>query len=324
MIRRSLLPTVVVLCLVLSIGGIVSAQTYPQRAIKIVVPFPAGGANDTVARVLAQALSSRLGQPVIIENQGGAGGTIGARLVATASPDGYTLLMVVPTTTFGTAPILYNLSYSPIKAFDPVGLIGVDKLIMVTEPSVPVEAIHDLVRYSKANPSKLSYGSATGVAPHFLMELFKMRSGATIAHVPYRGGAPMVSDLLGGQIQVAINNKSVLLPHILERKLRPIAVLSADRWPELPSVPTLLETGYADAPHDTMFGLVAPSSTPIASIGILSSAINEALRAPEVRTSFAKLGVEPKAGTPEEFAGLIATEAPRWAEIVRLTGVKLD
>ena len=273
---------------------------------------------------MAQALSSRLGQPVIIENHGGAGGTLGARLVATANPDGYTLLMVVPTTTFGTAPILYKLNYNPMKAFDPVGLIGVDKLILVAEPSVPVETAHDVVQYSKANPSKLSYGSAIGIAPHFMMELFKIRSGAKITHVPYRGGAPMISDLLGGQIQFAINNKSVLLPHILERKLRPIAVLSADRWPELPSVPTLLEAGYADVPHDTMFGLVAPSGTPTTSIGILSSAMNEALRAPEVRASFARLGVEAKAGTAEEFAALIAAEAPRWAEIVRLTGIKLD
>jgi tripartite-type tricarboxylate transporter receptor subunit TctC len=134
----------------------------------------------------------------------------------------------------------------------------------------------------------------------------------------------MINDLLGGHIQVAINNKSVLLPHILERKLRPIAVLSAERWLELPTVPTLLEAGYADVPHDTMFGLVAPLGTPITSIGILSSAINEALGAPEVRTSFAKLGVEPKAGTPDEFADLITTEVPRWAEIVRLTSIKLD
>ena len=201
MIRaRNLLPTTVALCFALNIGGIVSAQNYPQRPIKIVVPFPAGGANDTVARVMAQALSSRLGQPVIIENHGGAGGTLGARLVATANPDGYTLLMVVPTTTFGTAPILYKLNYNPMKAFDPVGLIGVDKLILVAEPSVPVETAHDVVQYSKANPSKLSYGSAIGIAPHFMMELFKIRSGAKITHVPYRGGAPMISDLLGGQI----------------------------------------------------------------------------------------------------------------------------
>jgi tripartite-type tricarboxylate transporter receptor subunit TctC len=321
---RNLLLLVGALCCAFSNYRTVSAQGYPQRPIKIVVPFPAGGANDTVARVLAQDLSSRLGQPVIVENQAGAGGTLGARFVATANPDAYTLLMVVPTTVFGTAPVLYKLNYDPQRAFDPIGLIAADKLIMVGAPSIPTAEVRELVQYSKANPDKLNYGSAIGIVPHFLMELFKIRSGAKIVHVPYRGGAPMISDLLGGQIQMTINNKSVLLPHILAGNLKPIAVLSADRWPELRNVPTLIETGYADFPHDALFGLVAPSGTPRASIRILHSAITEALHAPAVRASFAKLGVEPKGGSSEEFAKLIADDAPRWAEIVKITGIKLD
>jgi tripartite-type tricarboxylate transporter receptor subunit TctC len=300
------------------------SQGFPQRPIKLVVPFPAGGANDTAARLVAQGLSSRIGQNVIVENQGGAGGTIGARQVATAPPDGHTLLMVVPTNTFGTAPLLYKLDYDPMKAFAPVAMVAADKPVMATIPAVPVKTVQELVRYAKANPGKLNYGSAIGIGPHFLVELFKIRAGVDIVHIPYRGGAPMIADLLGGQIQLTVNNKSVLLPHILEGRLKPLAVTAAERWSELPDVPTLIEAGYMDAPFDALFGIVAPAGTPATAINTVNAAINEALRAPETRASFAKLGIEPRMGTPEDFAKVIAVEAPKWAEIVRITGIKVE
>ncbi len=305
-------------------ADVASAQSYPDRPIKLVAPFPAGGATDTSARLVAQAMSSRLGQSVIVENQAGAGGTIGARQVANASPDGYSLLMVAATNTFGTAKLLYKLDYDPVKAFIPVAMVVIDRQVMVTTPSMPAKTVPDLVRYAKANPGKLNYGNAIGIAPHFLMEMFKLRTGADIVHVPYRGGAPMIADLLGGQIQMTINGKSVLLPHIREGRLRPLAVTSAERWPELPDVPTLLEAGYMDSPYDTLFGVVAPTGTPAAVIDKLNAAINEGLRAPETRASFARLGIEPKPGTPQDFAAIIAEEAPKWADIVRLTGIKAE
>jgi tripartite-type tricarboxylate transporter receptor subunit TctC len=320
----------VALALIVAVGLMSSfvrtawAQSYPQRPIKLVVPFPAGGSNDTAARIVAQGLSSTLGQPVIIENQAGAGGTIGAKQVATANPDGHNLLMVVPTNLFGTASLLYKLDYNPAQAFVPVGMVAADDLVMAISPLVPAATIQDFVRYAKANPGKLNYGSATGIAPHFLVELFKIKSGVNIVHVPYRGGAPMIADLLGGQIQMTVNGKSVLLPHILDGKLRALAVTNAKRWPELPGVPTLVEAGYLDFSHETLFGIVAPAGTPGTVISTLNSAINHVLDSPDVRATFAKLGLDPRPGTPQDFANIIAAEAPRWAEIVKITGIKLD
>ncbi len=299
------------------------AQAYPDKPIKLVVPFPPGGATDTAGRLVAQALQSKLGQTVVIENQGGAGGTIGARQVATAAPDGYTLMMAAATSTFGTQPVLYKLDFNPAKAFVPVATVVVDKQVMVVNPSLPVKTVQEFVQYAKANPGKLNYGSAIGIIPHFIVELFKIKTGTNIVHVPYRGGAPMITDLLGGQIQMTVNGKSVLMPHIQAGKMRAIAVASPERWPELPDVPTLHEAGYLDAPYDTLFGVVAPTGTPAAIISKVNGAINDGLRSPEIRASLAKLGIDPKISTPEEFAAFIAEDAPRWAEIVRLTGIKV-
>jgi tripartite-type tricarboxylate transporter receptor subunit TctC len=275
----------------------------------------------------------RLGQPrpgAILSGAGGqagravsAGGIIGARQVATASPDGYTLLMVSAANTFGTVPRLYKLDYDPLKAFVPVAMAAVERQVLVVTPSLPVKSLPELVQYAKANPGTLSYGSAIGIVPHFLMELFKIKSGADILHVPYRGAAPMITDLLSGQIQMTINAKSALLPSIQAGKLRALAVTSAERWPELPEVPTMIEARYLDDPYETLFGLVAPAGTPAAAIDKLNAAVNAGLGSPEMRASLARLGIEPRSGTAAEFAAIIAGEAPKWAEIVRITGIKV-
>jgi tripartite-type tricarboxylate transporter receptor subunit TctC len=314
---------VVAAVLALGFAGLAEGQSFPERPIKLVVPFPAGGATDTSARLVAQGMSSRLGQSVVIENQSGAGGIIGARQVATANPDGYTLLMVSAANTFGTAPLLYKLDYDPLKAFEPVAMAAIERQVLVVTPSLPVKTLQELVEYAKANPGKLNYGSSTGIIPHFLMELFKIRSGADILHVPYRGGGPMIIDLLAGQIEMTINAKSALLPHIQAGKLRPLAVTAAERWRELPGVPTMTEAGYLEAPYDALFGLVAPAGTPAAVIDKLNAAINEGLKAPDIRARFAKVGIEPKTGTAGEFAAIIAEEAPKWVEIVRTSGIKV-
>jgi tripartite-type tricarboxylate transporter receptor subunit TctC len=303
-------------------AGIAHAQSYPDRPIKLVVPFPAGGATDTSSRLVAQRMQAGLGQTIIIENQGGAGGTIGTRQVAHAPADGYTLLMG-SIGTFGSQPLLYKLDFDPRKAFVPVATTVVDKIVLVVRPSLPVKTVDELVRLAKANPGKLNYGNAIGIGPQLVAELFKVKSGTNIVHVPYRGGAPMISDLLAGQIDMTINGKSVLLPHIQAGKLRALAVTGAARWPELPDVPTLVEAGYLDAPYDAMFGIVAPAGTPALVIERLNAVINEGLRSPEMRASLRQLGIEPAITTPQEFSAIIAEEIPKWAEVVRITGVKV-
>jgi len=298
-------------------------QSYPAKPIKLVVPFPAGGATDTAARLVAQQLQIGLGQTVVIENQGGAGGSIGARQVATAAPDGYTLMMG-SLSTFGTHPVLYKLDYDPMKAFAPVASAVVDKLVMVAGPSLQVKTIQELVAYAKANPGKLNYGNAIGIGPHFTAEMFKIKAGVDIVHIPYRGGAPMISDLIAGQIHMTINGKSVLLQHIGAGKVRPLAVTSAHRWTDYPEVPTLLEVGYLDLPYDTLFGVVAPAGTPATIVAKLNATINDGLRSIETRAALDRLGIEPLITTSEEFAALIAEEAPKWAEAVRQTGIKVE
>jgi tripartite-type tricarboxylate transporter receptor subunit TctC len=267
-------------------------------------------------------MQAGLGQTIIIENQGGAGGTIGTRQVAHAPADGYTLLMG-SIGTFGSQPLLYKLDFDPRKAFVPVATTVVDKIVLVVRPSLPVKTVDELVRLAKANPGKLNYGNAIGIGPQLVAELFKVKSGTNIVHVRYRGGAPMISDLLAGQIDMTINGKSVLLPHIQAGKLRALAVTGAARWPELPDVPTLVEAGYLDAPYDAMFGIVAPAGTPALVIERLNAVINEGLRSPEMRASLRQLGIEPAITTPQEFSAIIAEEIPKWAEVVRITGVKV-
>ena len=310
-----------VLASVLSAGA-VHAQSYPNRTIKLVVPFPAGGATDNAARLVAQRLQGSLGQSVIIENQGGAGGTIGTRQAAAAAPDGYTLLMA-SIGTFGSMPLLYKLDFDPQRAFAPVATAVIDKSALVVRPSLPVKTIGELVAYAKAHPGQLTYGSAIGIGPHFIVELFKIKSGTDIVHIPYRGGAPMVADLVAGQIDMTVNGKSVLLPQIQAGKLRALAVAAGERWSELPDVPTLVETGYMDTPYDTVFGVVAPAGTPAAVIAKLNATINDGLRMPQVRELLAKIGIEPLITTPQEFADIIAREVPKWAAIVKATGVRV-
>ena len=320
MIRARLVLSVAV---AMGTATLACAQSYPIKPIKLVVPFPAGGATDTTARLVAQRLQLGLGQTIVVENQGGAGGSIGARQVAHAAPDGYTLMMASPSI-FGIHPLLYKLDYDPLKAFAPVASAVLDKMVMVAGPALQVRTIQDLVTQAKANPGKFNYGNAVGITAHVAAEMFKLKSSTNIVHIPYRGGAPMISDLLAGQIHMTINLKSVLLPHIQAGKLRALAVTGAKRWSEYPEVPTLLELGYLDAPYDTLFGIFAPAGTPPEIIARLNATINDGLRSEETRAGLDRLGIEPLITTQEEFAALIAEEVPKWAEAVRQTGIKME
>ena len=299
------------------------AHAFPDRPIKLVVPFPAGGATDTAARLVARGASAALGQPILIENQGGAGGTIALKQVIGAPADGYTLMSVGVSGTFVTQMILFNLDFDPAKLLTPVALTTIDPGALVVNAGVPVNSIDELVAYAKANPGKLNYGSSIGISPHFVVELFKRAAGVDIVHVPYRGGGPMVTDLVAGQVQMTVNGKSVLLPHIQSGKLKALAVTGDKRWPELPQVPTFMETAYLKANYDSVFGIVAPTGTPQPIIEQLNRSINDGLKNPDVRDGLARLGIEPNPGSVKDFSDYIAEVTPRWKEIVRVTGIKV-
>ena len=316
--------TAVVGCVLALASPHADAQTYPTRVIRIVVPFPPGGPTDVAARLIAQPLAETLGQSVIVENQNGAGGRTGSRFVARSAPDGYTLLMG-GTNLNAIIPAIYqNLDYDPVKSFTAVASVASDAVVMVVNPTVPAKTVAEFVQAAKANPGKLKYGSAPGIASHLASELLKYRAGIDVPFIPYRGGGPAITDLLGGQIDMIFNNKSVLLALIQGEKLRALAVTADKRWPELPDVPTMREAGFPDFPSDIVYGLLAPAGTPDAIVETLNSSVNKALQSPELRTNLAKLGIEARSGTPQAFAAAMAEDMAKYDEIVRLTGIKVD
>jgi tripartite-type tricarboxylate transporter receptor subunit TctC len=300
------------------------AEGYPDRTIKLIVPFPAGGPTDVAARLLAQALSPRLGQNVIVENQAGAGGRIGAKVVATAAPDGYTLLLGGTNVNAISGAIYKNLGFEPIKSFAPVAMIYTDSLALAVSPRVPANTCQELVRYAKENPGKLKFGAPPGIYTHFAGEFFKTKTATDIMFVPYKGGAPAVTDVLGGHIDMVFNNKSTLLPHFKEGKLKALAVTSQSRWPELPETPTLQEVGVSGLPTEVIFGLLAPAGTPATIIRQLNSATNDGLRSPEVRASLQAIGVEARIGTPEEFTEALGEQAKQWKAVTEEIGIKME
>jgi tripartite-type tricarboxylate transporter receptor subunit TctC len=312
--------------LVFALGGVVGAeaQSFPHRPIKIIVPFPAGGPTDVVARLITQPMSTSLGRNVIIENQSGAGGRIGSKIVARATPDGYTLLLGSTNTNAVTQALYTNLDYDPVKDFAPVAALSADTTALVIVPSLPAKTLKEFIQYAKDNPGKLTTGATLAIAPHIQLELFRVRAGIDTVYIPYKGAALVVTDLLGGQIQAGISGKSVLLPHILEGRVRALAVVSEARWPELPDIPTMGESGFPGFPQDLWTGLLAPAGTPGAVIEKLNAAVNEGLKSAQVRSGIAKLGLEPKILTPSEFAALLADDAQKWEAVVKESGVRLE
>jgi tripartite-type tricarboxylate transporter receptor subunit TctC len=300
------------------------ADNFPSRVIKIVVAYPPGGPTDTVGRVTTQGLGEALGQSVIIENIAGAGGRIGGRDVARAAPDGYTLLLG-GTNDNAITPLIYsNLDYNPAKDFTAIAALASDSNAIVVNPAVPVHSLAELVSYSKANPGKVTAGGTVGIAPHLLLAYFIAKSGADIMYVPYKGGAPAMTDALGNQIQVFGSAKAILLPLIQAGKLRALAVTSAKRWPELPDVPTMRESGYDQFPTEVWFNLMAPAATPPDILAKLNAAENARLQSPEVQSALAKLGLETRVFTQKDLNDLLAKEGVLWQEIARVSGVHLE
>jgi tripartite-type tricarboxylate transporter receptor subunit TctC len=306
-----------------SLVGPATAQPYPNRPIKMIVPFPPGGPVDVMARLVAQRLSQSFA-PIIIDNRPGAGGTIGAKSADGADPDGYTLLFG-SSTTLAASPALYkNLGYDPIASFAPVAMISSVPFALVVAPTFPARSAQELVAYAKRNPGKLNFGAPTGTLPHLTAEMFRSAAAIDIVHIPYRGAANAITDMLTGQIDMAFEPTSVLLGHISDGKLRALAVTGPARSAELADVPTMIESGFPGFVSLSWSGIVAPAGTPADIVRTLNAAVNAALGAPDARQSLAKLGAEPKAGTIEDFAALLATEAPKWAAVVKAAGIKIE
>jgi tripartite-type tricarboxylate transporter receptor subunit TctC len=301
------------------------AQLYPSRPIKLIVGFPPGGPTDTVARIAGERLSLSLGQPVIIDNRpGGAGGTTGFKAAATATPDGYTLLSATASMTI--SPALYkNVGYDPIRSFAPVAMVGSSSQIMVVNAAVLAKSVPELVAYAKANPGKVHFGSpGFGTQPHLSGEFLKLRAGVDMVHVPYRGSAPAVNDLLAGQIQMMLDGGPAVLPLIEAGKLRALAVTSEGRNPNMPDVPTMIESGFPGFITRYWNGVVAPAGTPEDIVNKLNAAINEGLKSSDMQASLAKVGLEPTIVSPHDLAAFIAAETQKWAAIVKAAGIKVD
>jgi tripartite-type tricarboxylate transporter receptor subunit TctC len=301
-----------------------SHAEYPERTIKIVVPFPAGGPTDVAARLIAQSISNRLGQAVVVENHAGAGGRIGAKLVAGAAPDGYTLLLGGTNVNAIAGAIYKDLGFDPIASFAPIAAICVDSMALAVSPSVPADTFQQLVKYATDNPGKLKYGAPPGIYTQFAAEYFKLKTATDILFVPYKGGAPAITDVLGGHIDMVFNNRSTLLAQFKDGKLKALAVTSAARWPELPQVPTMNEVGIPGFPSEVLFGLLAPAGTPVSIIQQLNLAINEGLRSAEVRTNLEAIGVEARIGTPQELAAALDTQAREWKTVIDAIGVQIE
>jgi tripartite-type tricarboxylate transporter receptor subunit TctC len=302
------------------------AQPYPNRPIRMVVPFPAGGPTDGMARIISDRLSVVLGQSVVVENRGGgAGGSIGAKAVATADPDGYTIL-ITPGGSLTTGPAVHaNIGYDPVKAFVPVCELTETPQILAVHHDLPVKTVADLVKYAKANPGKISWGSqGFGTAPHLLAELFKLETGVNIVHVPYRGTAPMLAAVVAGEVQVVIDPMTSILPHIQSGALRALAIAGAERSPKLPDVPTALEAGFPALLSPFWLGVVAPAGTAPGIIDKLNAAFRESLADAETRALLDKLGAEIKIGTPAEFEKMLADERVKWTAVVKAANIKVD
>src|SRR5712692_525586 len=313
--------------LVFACGAGAAAQDapYPARPIKMIVPFPPGGPVDVTARILSQHLPELLGQPVVVENRAGAAGSLGAKAVASAEPDGYTLLCGNISTLVVLPAVTNNRDYDPSKAFAPIAKVSQNHEVLVVHPAFAARSVAELVAYAKANPGKLNYGSAGhGNATHLAAELFKLRTGIDIVHIPYKGAADAVTAVLGGQVQMFFGDIGGVLPLLREGTLRALAVSSETRNALVPDLPTMIESGVPDYVVLTYIGVVAPAGTPAGIVGRLNTAINESLTSPEVAAAFAKLGAELRPGAPADFAAFLAAETQKWSNVVKSANIKVD
>jgi tripartite-type tricarboxylate transporter receptor subunit TctC len=311
----------------LGISGTTSAANdpYPTKPIKVIVPFSPGGPADVMARVTGQRMSAILGQNLFVENRGGAGGTLGARAAAQAEPDGYTL-MLANTSTLVIGPAVYrDVGYDPLRSFALIAGFGTTSSILVVNPDLPARTVQELVALAKAQPGKFSYSSpGIGTPPHLIAELLKLKTGIDVVHVPYKGGGQSISAAVSGEVQMVFENPSITLPLVRAGKLRALASTGATRSAETADIPTMSEAGIPDFVSVSFTGLVAPAGTPADIVARLNAAANESLNAPDVHAVLTRLAVEPRPGTPADFAAFVARETEKWRAVVQTAKIRIE
>ncbi len=311
--------------LALAMGPATAQQDYPNKPIRLIVPFTPGGVTDTGARVVADKLGARLGQSVVVDNRPGASGNIGTQMVASAAPDGYTLLLGFDGTLVINPHVYAKVPFDTLKDFAPVSKIGDAVLIIVVHPSVPAKTLSELVAYSKTNPDGVSYGSAgTGSTPHLAGELLKARTGANFVHVPYKGGGQSMTDLVGGSLPMLYTAVAGAYPFVQKGQIRPIAVSSAQRLASLPEVPTVAESGVPGFESSSWIGILAPAKTPQPIVDRLQRELHAVVQSPEVRERLASLGISALGNTPAEFGQQIRADLAKYDQIVKAAKVRVD
>jgi tripartite-type tricarboxylate transporter receptor subunit TctC len=306
------------------LAPLAGAQSYPVKPIRLILSVPAGATPDVTARLVTPGLANVLGQPLVVDNRGGAGGLIGAEIVAKAAPDGYTLFISSPGA-LTILPHLRKVPYDTLKDFTPVSLISVGPFVLIIHPSVPAKSVNELIALAKAQPGKLNYASAgNGVANHLAMELFKQMAGVDITHVPYKGAPQAVTDVLAGHMNMMFNSIAPLVGHIKAGRVRVLGVASAKRSSQLPEVPTISEAGVPGFEAENWFGMFAPAKTPQRIIARLNEAVVKVVRSPEIQAQFAALGADAVGNSPEEFAAFVRRDMEKYAKVVRISGAKVD
>jgi tripartite-type tricarboxylate transporter receptor subunit TctC len=322
MIKQSLLRAA--FAFALAAAGIAGAQTYPDRSIRIINPFPAGGSGDVVMRTVADKVGAAIGQSFVIEARPGAAGAIATDFVAKAAPDGYTLILGTAST-FGTNSSTQKaLPYDPVRDFTPIIMIATTPYLLLAHPGVQASSLKELVSYARANPDKLNFGSfGNGSSNHLAFELLKQGTGMEAVHVPYKGGAPLIAALLAGEVQTSLDVYATAIPHVKTGRFKLLGVSSAKRFSLLPDVPTLAEQGFP-VEGGTYFALLGPAKLPAPVVSLLNREVNKAIGLPDVRERLTALGTEVAGGSPQDLAAAVANEVDKWAKLVRMRNLKFD
>jgi tripartite-type tricarboxylate transporter receptor subunit TctC len=299
-------------------------DAYPSRPLKFILPFPPGGGTDILGRVIAERLSASLGQPVVTENRGGAGGNVGAEAAAHSAPDGYTIVLVAPS--LAISPSLYSkLNYDPVKDLAPIGLVATVPNVMITNPAVEAKNLQEFIALARSRPGAMNYGSGgAGTSNHLAGELFNIVTGARLVHVPYKGVNLAMQGVLAGEIQLVFIGIPAALPHIKAGKLRALALVAPQRSPALPEVPTVAEAGLRDFEVTTWYGIMTPAGTPRPIVSRLNAELVKIMHAPDVKERLAAMATDPLTSTPEEFAAYLKREIAKWGDVVRKANLKAD
>ncbi len=314
----------VLLCSLLLPGSLAAQDPWPSKPLRMILPFPPGGGTDILGRLIGDRLAASLGQPVVTENRGGAGGNVGAEAAARSAPDGYTIVLVAPS--LAISPTLYSkLNYDPVKDFAPVGLVASVPNVMVTHPSVPAQNLREFLELARAKPGGMNFGSGgSGTSNHLAGELLNLAAGIKLVHIPYKGVNLAMQGVLAGEVQLVFIGVPVPAPHIKAGRLRALAVLARERSPLLPEVPTAAEAGLPDFDVTTWYAILAPAGTPRPIIARLNAELVKMMQSPEMKERLAGMGTEPMTSTPEECAAYIRREIAKWGDVVRKAGLKAD